>query len=202
MDAKQVIEKILADANAEAGKIRKQADEAAIAENAKLDDQLKDDKKQTEILAQRAAEDKQNHMLAAARMEIAKELLAEKRAILDEVFEQAKSQLQNLPAEDYREIMAKLMIEAVESGDEEVIIDNNETRIDLEFIKQVNRRLGPGYKGNLRLSQQKQNLGAGFILRRQNIKNNVSLDVLLDQARQELEIELAGQIFKNQQIND
>jgi len=85
--------------------------------------------------------------------------------------------------------------ETVETGDEEVIIDNNETQIDQRFIEQVNRKLGPGYKGNLRLSDERQNIGGGFILKRGKIKNNVSLQVLLTQARKELEIELAKELF-------
>jgi vacuolar-type H+-ATPase subunit E/Vma4 len=93
--------------------------------------------------------------------------------------------------------MTKLMLDAVETGDEEVIVDKNEKRIDQEFIKHINRELGSGFKGNLRLANEKQNLGAGFILRRGKIKTNVSLDVLLERARKELEIELAKELFEN-----
>ena len=88
------------------------------------------------------------------------------------------------------------MLEVVETGDEEIIIDKNEKRIDHKFIKQINHKLGPGYKGNLRLSDEKQDLGGGFILRRGKIKTNVSIKVLLDQARKDLEIELAKQLFE------
>jgi len=195
MDAEQVVEKILADAKVEAGKIKQQAKEKEAAEQDKLNEQLAEYKKQTEILAQKAGEDKKAHLLAAARMDIAKQFLAEKRKILDEVFDQARRKLQNLPDDDYRKLMSRLMLNAVETGDEEVIVDKNEKRIDQKFIKQINHELGPGYKGNLRLSNEKQNLGGGFILRRGRIKNNVSFEVLLAQARKELEIELAKQLF-------
>ena len=199
MEAEQVVEKILSDARAEAEKIKKQADEKEAAEQAKLGEKLDKYKKQTEALAQKAGKDKKLHLLAAARMDIAKEYLAEKRKILDKVFVQAREQLQNLPDDDYRRLMTKLMLGAVETGDEEVIIDKEETRIDQAFIKQVNRELGPGYKGNLRLSNERQNLGGGFVLRRGKIKNNVSLEVLLAQARKELEIELAKELFENKE---
>lgn len=116
--------------------------------------------------------------------------------IVDEAFAQAQQQLQNLSDEDYQKLCSKLMLEAVETGDEEVIVDNNETRIDHEFIKQINRELGPGYKGNLRLSDERQNLRGGFILKRGKIKNNISFEVLLAQARKELEIELAKELFE------
>ena len=130
-------------------------------------------------------------------MDVAKEYLTQKRKILDEVFAQGKTQIRNLPDDEYRKLMKKLLHDAVETGDEEIIVDNNETRIDQDFIKEINRELGPGYRGNLRLSQEKAKLGAGFILRRGKIKNNVSLDVLLSQARKQLEIDLAKELFGN-----
>ena len=197
MEAEQVVEKILADARAEADKIKKQADDKEAGEQDKLSQQLDEYKKQTEILAQQAGTDEKSHILAAARMNIAKEYLAEKRKILDEVFEQARQQLQNLPDEEYHALIKKLLLDAIETGDEEVVVDTNEGRIDHEFIKQINRELGPGYQGNLKLSDQRQNLGAGFILSRGKIKTNVSIEVLLDQARKELEIQLAKELFEN-----
>jgi V/A-type H+-transporting ATPase subunit E len=197
MEANQVTEKILTDANAEAEKIKEEAAEKQAAEQAKFDEQVDDYKKQTEALAQKAAMDKKLHLLASARMDIAKELLAEKRKMLDEVFEQTRQQLQKLPDDDYRRLCGKLMHAAVETGDEEVIVDKNEKRIDHEFIKQINRELGPGFKGNLKLSDERHDLGGGFILKRGKIKNNVSLEVLLAQARKELEIELAKELFQS-----
>jgi len=195
MDAEQVVEKILADAGAEAQKITNEAKEKENSEQAEFDTQLEKFRRQTRTLAKKASQDKKAHILAAARMDIAKEYLARKRKILDEVFREAQQQLRSLSDEDYRKLCSKLILEAVETGDEEVIVDNNETRIDQEFIKQINRKLGPGYKGNLKLSDERQDLGGGFVLRRGKIKNNVSFEVLLNQARKELEIELAKELF-------
>jgi len=193
MNASKVTEKILSDAQAEAEKIKKEADEKETSEQAELAEQLDEYEKQTEVLAQKSGEERKMRLLAAARMEIAKDFLGEKRKILDEVFEQAKIQFTNLPDEEYRNVMAQLMKKAAESGDEEVIIDKKEKRINDELINQVNQQLGN--KGNLKLSEEKGNLGAGFILKRGKIKNNVSLQVLLEQARKELEIELAKELF-------
>lgn len=195
MEATQVVDKILADAKDEAQKIKKQTEASEAAEQAKLKQQLDEYKKQTEILAKKAGEDEESHILAAARMDIAKQLLAEKRKILDEVFEQARQQLQNMPEQDYRNLCNKLIIEAVETGNEEVIVDKKDNRINQDFIDQVNRQLSSNGKGELKLSDQKQDIGAGFILRRGKIKTNVSLNVLLEQARKELEIDLAKELF-------
>jgi V/A-type H+-transporting ATPase subunit E len=196
MDAQQVIEKILADANAEAEKIKKEADEKQAVEQKQFDEQLNKYKEETQVLAKKAAEDKKAHLLAAGRMDVAKEYLAEKRKIMDQIFQQAQKQLLNLPDEEYRALMTKLILDAVETGDEEVIIDSQETRIDQNFIKEINRKLGPGYHGSLRLAGEKQNIGGGFILKRGKIKNNTSLSVLLNQAQNELEIELAKKLFE------
>ena len=195
MDAERVVIKILNDARAEAEKIAKQAKENEAAEQANLTKQLDHYRKQTEILAKKAGEDEESHILAAARMDFAKQLLAEKRKILDEVFGQALQRLQNLPEHEYRRLCTKLMLEVVETGDEEVVVDKNEQRINQDFIYQVNRQLSSKGKGELKLSDQKQDIDAGFILKRGQIKTNVSLDVLLDQARKELEIELAKDLF-------
>jgi V/A-type H+-transporting ATPase subunit E len=193
MDAEQVISKILSDAQAEAVKIRRDAEEKQSAEQARLDSQLKEYQKQTEELAKRAGEDKKSHILAAARMDIAKELLAEKRKIMDEVFEKAQKQIENLPDNEYRQIMTRLMVSAVEVGDEEVIVDHNEKRINEGFISEVNRQLGG--RGHLKLSGQRQNIGSGFILTRGKIKTNASVPVLLEQARKDLETEVAKELF-------
>jgi V/A-type H+-transporting ATPase subunit E len=193
MDAEQVVSKILADAQAEAVKIRRDAEEKENAEQAQLDSQLKEYQRQTERIAKRAGEDKKSHILAAARMDIAKEFLAEKRKILAEVFEKAQKQIDTLPDNEYCQIIAKLMVSAVEAGDEEVVVDNNERRINEEFINEVNRQLGG--KGHLKLSGQRQNIGSGFILTRGKIKTNASIPVLLEQARKELETELAKELF-------
>ncbi len=197
MDAENVVAKILADASAEAEKIKRQAQEKQAAEQAKLDEQLAQYKRQTDALAQKAAEEEKSHLLAAARMQIAKELLMEKRKILDEVFEQARRQLLNLPDDRYRRLITDLMVGAVETGNEEVVVDKNEKRIDQELVNQVNQRLAGQNKGNLRLSDQRLELGGGFILRRGKIRTNVSFEVLLNQARRELEIELAKELFEN-----
>jgi V/A-type H+-transporting ATPase subunit E len=195
MEAEQVVEKILSEAKKEAEEIGRQSQQKLAKEQKQLEQELEQYKEQSAVLAEKAGKDKKEHLLSAARMEIAKQLLAEKRKILNEVFEQARQQFKELPKEEYIEITTKLMLKAVETGDEEIIIDTNESRINHKLIKEINRKLGTGYKGNLRLSDQKENIEAGFILKRGNIKNNVSLDVLINQAKNELEIELAKMLF-------
>jgi V/A-type H+-transporting ATPase subunit E len=195
MDAENVVEKILADARVEARKIKQQADDKEAVEQTKLNEQLEEYSRRTQAIAEKCASDEKLHILAAARMDIAKQLLTEKRKILDEVFEQVRNRLKKLPKEDYCKLMTKLMLEAVETGDEEVIVDKDETRIDDKFINQINHQLSSDGKGRLKLSGERENLRAGFILKRGKIKVDISIEVLLNQARRELEIELAKELF-------
>lgn len=197
MEAEQVINKILADAKAQADFIKEQAAKKSADEQDEYDRILADFNEQTEAIAAKNAEDEKLHILAAARMDSAKKLLALKRNLLDQVFTKAKTLMISMPDDQYKDSMKKLMIKAVETGDEEVIVDKNEKRIDEKFIQMINSQLGTKLKNNLKLSEQRQNLDAGFILKRGNIKNNVSLDVLIDQAKKELDIQLAKDLFGN-----
>jgi V/A-type H+-transporting ATPase subunit E len=196
MEAEQVTNKIMSEARAQADKILSEAKARLAVEKAQVDRQLQEYHKQTAELAEKAGTDEKAHILAAARMAAARDYLAEKRRLLDEVFEKAKGQFTGMPDEQYRELMKKLMLRAVETGDEEIVVGQHERRIDHEFIKYVNRELGPGYKGNLRLSDKRLPISAGFVLRRGNIKTNASLEVMLSEARNELETELSRLLFE------
>lgn len=191
MEAQKVIEKILSDAKAEAQKLKKEAEAKQAQQKEQADKRLDEYRKQTEALAKKAGEDAREQVLSAARMELVKEDLAEKTKILDEVFVEARKQLDKLSDDEYRKLMAKLMAEAIETGDEEVIIDTNERRIDQSLIDQVNNQK----KSNLKLADKREAINGGFVLKRGKIKNNLSIDILLSQAREQLEIELAGKLF-------
>ncbi|MDH7598565.1 MAG: V-type ATP synthase subunit E family protein [Sedimentisphaerales bacterium] len=193
--AENVIEKILQEAWAQAQKIKEQAYQRQAEQKAALDQTLAQFESQTQALAAKAAQDQIDHMLAAARMDLAKELLAKKRMILDEVFSQAAGLIKAMPADKYRDLMASLMIQFA-SGGEEVVIDNQETRIDQSLIDQVNQSLtAKGRPAGLRLAQQRMPIGAGLVLQKGKVRTNCSLDVIVAQARLELEPILAAELF-------
>lgn len=195
MDAEQVVEKILSDARAESEKILSEAKQRCDGAQAKLDAELAEYKAESATLAAAAAEEKKSRMAAGARMQIRKENLAAKGVLLDEVFDKAKGRINAMGDDDYRKFISELMARAVETGDEEVIVGRNETRIDHKTIKEINRQLGPGFRGNLQLSEKRADIVSGFILRRGKVQINVSTGVLMSQARDELDMELAEILF-------
>jgi V/A-type H+-transporting ATPase subunit E len=195
MNAEQVVQKILSEANAKAEKIIDDAKAKANEQASQLERELNDFGAETEKLAKDAAEDKLQRMLANARMANTKQMLAAKVGILDSVFEEAKAAVNMLPDGQYLALMANLMKRAVETGDEEVIVGRNEKRIDQSFISKINGELGSGFKGNLRLSVQRADIAGGFILSRGKVQINASTDVMIDSLRESMEIELSEELF-------
>lgn len=196
MDSAQVVEKILSEAQVEADRILSEAKEKVAIDESSLESTLADYRKESETLAVAAGAEKKSRMLATARMELRKESLTCSQGFLDEVFKKAEAQIVGMEDDGYCQLMGSLMIKAVETGSEEVVVGNEESRIDNGFVKQINRKLGPGFKGNLLLAQDRVDIGGGFILRRGKVQTNVSIEVLISQARQELEMELAATLFE------
>lgn len=195
MNAEQVVNKILTEAKAKAEKIVNKAKQRADEMIAETKAEMAQYDKQSQQLAQEAARDKRERMLAGARMANAKQLLAARVDILDGVFTQAKEQVRAMPDDQYLALMKNLLKNAVETGDEEMIVGRDETRLNHDFLKQVNRELGPGFQGNLRLSECRGEFSGGFILSRGKIRVNATIDVLVDQVRQTLEPELIEDLF-------
>ncbi|NLH15085.1 MAG: hypothetical protein GX455_00765 [Phycisphaerae bacterium] len=195
MSTQQVVDAIVNQAKAEADRILAEARSRIEAEQAAGDAELDRYRRQTQQLANAAAEDRKVRTLAAARMDIRKELLAAKMRWLDEVFSRAKTRILSLPDDRYQELMTRLMVRAIRTGDERVRIGRNESRINEKTIKQVNRQLGPGFKGNVQLESQRADIEGGFLLRRDKIQVNASVEVLIEQTRQGLEMDLSRELF-------
>ena len=195
MNADQVINKILSEAKQQAGEITQQASGQCALQKQQTEEELASYRAETERLSEQAGEERLQRMLAGARMSNAKKVLSSKVATLDDVFAKAKEAVSQLPDEQYLALMTDLMKKAVETGDEDVIVGKNESRINEAFIKKINRDLGAGFKGNLRLSEQRADITGGFILSRGKVRINASTDVLIERLRESMQIELSGELF-------
>jgi V/A-type H+-transporting ATPase subunit E len=195
MNANQVIEKILAEGQAEAERIKSQADEKIKTLKAAYEKELAEYKHQTQQLAQAAAEERKNRVLANARINITKEITETKRKLLDSVIKQAGEKIKNLNDQEYLSIMENLILRSVKTGDEEIVIGKEERRINESFINRINQKLAATSKGNLHLANDRADIEAGFILRQGKKRTCASLDVLLKVASQQLEGKLAEQLF-------
>jgi V/A-type H+-transporting ATPase subunit E len=192
MSAEQVVEKILSQARAEAQQILSAANEAAQKENQRLDAELVVYHQETGRLADAAGADKLARILAAARMKNAKDILAAKGRILDELFARVKQRIEHLPDNEYLELMKRLLQKSIQTGQEEVIVGKNENRINPVFLERINNE----NRYSLRLAGSREDIGGGFILSSGKVRVNSSTDVLASQLRDKMEMELAAALFQ------
>ncbi|MBN2565082.1 MAG: V-type ATP synthase subunit E [Candidatus Eisenbacteria bacterium] len=181
-DAEEEAQRLLADGREEAGAILAEA-------KAKADAQRKDLRTRAE---QHAAEER-NRITTLARLSVRRELLDAKQALIDRVFNEAGTRIEKLSRDEYRTFIGGLLEEYVESGDEEVLIGEGETRIDQPFLDSVGAKIGRG-KG-LRLSDERRRIRGGFILRSGRVETNCVLETILRDAREKLETEIASVLF-------
>jgi len=148
--------------------------------------------------AKKAAEEKKRRIISMAELENRKGLLKAKQEIIDEVFEKAKKKLKALPDEQYRNLIADMLMRSTVTGNEEVIIsESDRQRITPEFIQEINKKLKDiGKEGNLRISDVSRDMIGGFILKSKDVEINSTFDSLIKMEREELETEIAKILFE------
>ncbi|NPV69727.1 MAG: V-type ATP synthase subunit E [Firmicutes bacterium] len=197
MGLDNILSKIESDARAEAGRIESEAAkqareilEAAEARGKALAAGILN-------VARTAAEEQRKRLLTLAGLDARRHDLDVKQGFIRKAFEQAEALLAGIPDEEYRPMIKKMLLEAVKTGDEEVIIsEKDRSRITPSLISEVNRDLASsGREGNLRISPVTREMLGGFILVDGNIETNSSFDVALRLKRDDLEPEVAAILF-------
>jgi V/A-type H+-transporting ATPase subunit E len=181
-DAEEVARKIVAEGQAAAD---------AVAEEARTRADVQ--KKALRAKAEQRAQEERNRITTLARLAARRELLDEKQALIDRVFDEAGSRLAEMEQGEYREFIMRLLKNTVESGDEEVLIGKQESRLDQAFLNSVSKELGLG--GGLKLASERRTMSAGFILRSGRVETNCALSTILRDAREKLETEVAAILF-------
>ncbi|MBK5093412.1 MAG: V-type ATP synthase subunit E [Actinobacteria bacterium] len=137
----------------------------------------------------RAAEGEKEKIVAAEALEARKELLKEKRAIIEEAFDRAMERLTNLPDDEYVELLERMMVEAAgDSGGEVIMSPGDRERLGAEVVERANRKLAAaGKKGSLTLSDETREIFSGFVLRRGGVEMNSDIEALMRSRREDLE---------------
>jgi len=128
-------------------------------------------------------------------VEIRRNNLMVKREMVNEAFDIAYNSLCELKAADYAEIVTNMMLNAVESGTEEVVV-GNDAKIDQKLIDTINKKLSSEKRaGQLTLSKDKGDFNGGFILRKDGIETNCTFIMLVNQIKPQIESEVANILF-------
>jgi len=181
-DAKQDASALVDDGRREADAVLAAARARAEAERARLES----------IAAQRADEER-NRIVTLAKLSARRDLLAEKQRLIERVFDETHKRLAAMPADAYRQFIKSALLSSVETGDEEVVIGEDESRIDQAFLDDVSRAIRGGAK--LVLSSERRRIDGGFILKRGKTETNSTLATIIRAAREEYESEVAAILF-------
>lgn len=189
MSKEAILQRILLDADESAAEIiseaEKQAEEIISqanlrAERNKLGTQAEINEKTKSILDGKAA---------TARLDSAKILLAEKRRVIDAVYERALEKLLSLEKSEALKLAENLLQNFAEDGDEIVFA------VDYKYAKEVSHLEAVSEK-KLKVSPKTSDkVCGGFILRGKNCDKDVSYGALLALDREEHQVEIAAAIF-------
>jgi V/A-type H+-transporting ATPase subunit E len=188
MGKQDIVDRILSDASEEAEGIISEAEEVA----ARILSDARDGAEREMQNLRVETEAKVNAILAGkqatARLDGAKILLAEKRAVIDDVYARAAKELLSLSASDCLAMTERLLKSYAEEGDEVIFAHNFpcvKEASELSVVKQKHLKITFGGK-----------MGGGFILCGKTADKDLSFAALLAADRAEHEAEIGAEIFK------
>lgn len=190
-------EKLMDDSSKIAEEIKSKADNNAkkTVEEAQIKSAeiMNNDKEKAEVEGKLRKE----RIISRAKLDARNLLLKEKQDEIDDVLKSALNKIDNMGKEEYEKIIEKLLLNNIETGDEEVIISNyDKSRITVSLINKVNQVLTKdGKNGKLTLSSEIRDIGSGFILKRHGLEINCSVSSLINALRENIELDLANLLF-------
>ena len=197
MTIKDISEKIISDSRIQADKIIAQAEDNSnniIKKGKKEADNIKN-----VILYKynQEASLRKSKILTEANLEAKKIILSEKQKIIEDVFNKASESILKLEDKDYRNIIKKMILDNIETGDETIFIDHSDQKkISESFIEDINKELkSKREKGELKLSTSYLPIKGGVVIGSGKIRKNISLEFLLKKIREELEIQISKDLF-------
>jgi V/A-type H+-transporting ATPase subunit E len=126
-----------------------------------------------------------------------KKVLAAKQEMIDAVFMGVLQRIESMPDDEYKDIIMSMLLASPLYGDEEVVFSACDPHnLDQGFLNKVNEMLvKDGRKGQLRLSSDRGQFKAGFILRREGVEINSTFESILGTLRNDMEPLLAEILF-------
>lgn len=189
MGKEELVARILSDAEEESRAIIKEAEEKAekvlSAASARAEELKNAAKKETDEACAAIRDGRQ----AAARLDAQKILLAEKRRVLDTVYERALASLVALDRAETLALTERLLEEYAQPGDEIVFARNYPCAEEAANLPVVKER-------GLKIYPVRAELSGGFVLRGEISDTDLSYSALLSEDRERNQAELAAKLFK------
>ena len=117
--------------------------------------------------------------------------LGTRQRLVGEAFSEALKQLVEMAPDKYVKFADKLMAQAVSTGKEVVFVGKNEKHLDQRWLDGYNA----SHNTTLTLSPDKLPIAGGFVLRNDRIDTNCSWEMLIADARADIETEVVKRLF-------
>jgi V/A-type H+-transporting ATPase subunit E len=117
--------------------------------------------------------------------------LGVRQRLVTEAFEASLKQLAEMAPDKYVKFADKLMAQAVVTGQEVVFVGKNEKHLDQRWLDGYNA----SHSTSLTLSPDRLPITGGFVLRNDRIDTNCSWDMLIEDARADIETEVVKRLF-------
>lgn len=189
MGKEDIIERILSDAEGEAKAIIAEAEKSASERIAHAEAQAEERRRETEEEISERVRRLTEGRAAAARLDSAKLLLAQKRRVIDEIYARALDALLKLSAHDAVALSERLLLLCAEEGDEIFFARN------FAYAEEVGR-LSVVKERRIGCSAERLPLDGGFVLRGKKCDKDLSYGALLSADREEHQAELAQRLFR------
>lgn len=185
-DADAEIAAILQEAEQQASEIRDSYTQVAEVEYAQTVERGKKD-----------AAERVERLGGVAQLEAKKLLLATRQELLDEAFQNALAQLQAMPEDEYVALLAKLTVDAVQTGSEELVLSvKDRARCGKKVVTAANALLEQaGKPAQLTLAEDAREFAGGVYVRSGNVENNCTFETILRLLRQNASGEVAKVLF-------
>ncbi len=195
--AEKLIEKILSDAQADADRYLRDAEEKRLRMH---DELMRDIDKQRALIekeADAAAQENKRRLAAVNDLESRKQLLAAKQEMMARARKLAFEMLCSVGDAEYIALMKKKLLGCAKTGRGTIAVSKNEKRLNEAFLSGVNAELKKtAGKGEVAFSPEKSDIAGGFIYKDGGMEINVSLEALLDEAWRDSEADAAKLLFE------
>ncbi|MCH5148319.1 MAG: hypothetical protein J1G05_03015 [Clostridiales bacterium] len=188
MSKEGIVERILSDAEDRAQAIVAAAEKQAEGIIAEAEDSAKRDEKGVKAEAEEKCAAIKSGKEAEARLDSAKVLLAQKRRVIDSIYERALSELKELKKADAVAFADKILQQFAEDGDIIAFAP------DFKYAQEVSR-LDICAEKKLKIALNAEGVNGGFVLRGKVADKDVSYSALLLADREQYEVEIAAEVF-------
>lgn len=178
-----LVQRILDDAKEKANQIMEEANKAKEEIIALKEKEALDNKKKIIERAKREADLAKERIISGAELKVRNEKLLAKQKVLDRVFNLAKERLRALEEDKYISFLQNVIKGLNLKGDEVLVVP--------EHMKATVKELG--IHPNV---SEDESVDSGFLIKDKGIILNYTFDSLVEHYRDELETEIAQELFK------